>query len=69
MNHMNNAEHCKCSHHKVGAILIIVIGLTFLLGVMNVLSPMVVAYAWPILVIVFGVTRLMGGSCKCYMRS
>jgi hypothetical protein len=69
MNHMNQAPHCGCPHHKTGAILIILFGLTFLLGMMNVLSPMFVGYTWPVLIIVFGLTRLMGGSCKCYMRS
>lgn len=66
---MNPAGHCTCPHHKFGAILIILFGLTFLLGTMGVLSGMFVSYAWPVLVILFGLARLMGGSCKCYTRS
>jgi hypothetical protein len=68
MNHMNTAGHCKCPHHKVGAVLIVLFGLTFLLGTMGVLSGMFVAYAWPVLIIIFGLTRLMGGSCSCYTK-
>lgn len=30
---------------------------------------MFVGYAIPVLFIVFGITRLMGGSCKCYKNS
>lgn len=69
MNHMNPVEHCKCPHHKSGAFLVILLGLVFLLGTMGVLSGMTVAYSWPVILIAFGVTRLMGGSCKCYMKS
>ncbi len=69
MNHMNNASHCKCSHHKVGAVLIVLFGLTFLLGAMGVVSGMFVSYAWPILLIVLGLTKLMGGSCGCYAKA
>jgi hypothetical protein len=69
MNHMNNAAHCNCPHHKIGAILIILFGLTLLLGTMGTLSPLFVSYAVPVLFIVYGITRLMGGSCKCYKNS
>lgn len=69
MNHMNTMGHCTCPHHKTGAIIIILLGLTFLLGTMGVLSGVAVSYAWPILVIIFGVTRLIGGSCRCYAKA
>jgi hypothetical protein len=69
MNHMNQSGHCNCPHHKIGAVLIILFGLTFLLGMMNILAPMWVAYSWPTLIILFGITRLASGSCKCYMKS
>ncbi|MDB5189236.1 MAG: hypothetical protein JWL82_193 [Parcubacteria group bacterium] len=69
MNHMNNAGACTCPHHKSGAIIIILLGLTFLLGTMGVLSSMIVGYALPVLVILLGITKLMGGSCKCYAKA
>jgi hypothetical protein len=58
---------CKCSHHKVVPVCIALIGLVFLLGALNILSPMMVAILWPVLVIVAGLTKLSGkmGMCKC----
>ena len=49
--------------------LVFLFGLVFLLGSMGVLSGMTVAYTWPVLIMIFGATRFMGGSCKCYMKS
>lgn len=43
--------------------MIILIGLTFLLGAFGVISPMMVAVVWPVLLIIAGVTKL--GGCKC----
>ncbi len=69
MNHMNTTGHCRCPHHKSGALIIILFGLTFLLGTMGIVSGMFVSYTWPLLLIVFGVTRLIGGSCRCYTKA
>ena len=56
---------CKCSHHKVMPILVIVFGLLFLGGALEWVSPMTVMVTWPILVIIGGVMKLSGGMCKC----
>lgn len=69
MNHMNPSSHCKCPHHKVGAVLVVLFGLTFLLETMGVVSGMFVSYAWPVLVILFGLAKLKSGSCSCYAKS
>jgi len=69
MNHMNNAGACRCGHHKVVPVLVIVIGLIFLAGFYGILSPGAVAVGWPIVLIAIGAVKLGSGSCKCYMHS
>ncbi len=60
---------CKGQHHKAMPVLVILFGLTFLLGAMNILSPDTVMMIWPVLVIIAGVKKLMMGMgmgmCKC----
>ena len=54
---------CSCPHHKVVPLMIILIGVAFLLGALNVLTMSAVGIIWPILLIVAGGTKL--GGCKC----
>ncbi len=56
---------CKCMHHKMIPLAIVLIGLAFLLEAMNVLSASFVALAWPILLIVIGFMKMTKGTCKC----
>jgi len=57
---------CKCPHHNVVPIMIILIGLTFLLGALNiVLTPWAVSVIWPILLIIIGGIKLGSKKCKC----
>jgi hypothetical protein len=53
----------KCPHHKVVPVLIILVGLDFLLGAVNVLTWSFVDITWPILLIIGGATKLGGCSC------
>ena len=57
--------NCCCPCHKMKGILIILFGLTFLLGAFEVLSQHWVSIIWPILVMLAGVFSLMKGKCKC----
>ncbi len=57
------ASKCKC--HKVGPLLIVLIGVTFLLGALGYVSQETVAIVWPILLIVLGLKKMCGGMCKC----
>jgi len=66
MNHMNTAPACRCGHHKITPVLVILFGLLFLGEHFGVFSAMFTSTAWPILVIVWGLSKWMGGSCKCY---
>jgi energy-converting hydrogenase Eha subunit C len=59
-------KHCKCPHHKVVPLAIILIGLAFLLQALNYLSVGAVAIIWPILIIIIGLMKLTRGMCKCY---
>ncbi|MCE9642774.1 MAG: hypothetical protein K8Q97_00460 [Candidatus Andersenbacteria bacterium] len=45
--------------------MIILIALTFLLGVWGVLSESAVSIIWPVLLAGIGFTKLMKGKCKC----
>jgi hypothetical protein len=56
---------CCCFCHKAPGLLIALIGLTFLLGAFNVLSPRAVEITWPILLILLGLKKMCGGVCKC----
>lgn len=57
----------KCPHHKVMPALVILFGLTFLLGYLGILTSNFVNIAWPIIVISGGLIKLMDkyGMCKC----
>ncbi len=56
---------CGCVHHKMTPILITLIGLAFLLLRLDVLTQNFVDYAWPVLIIAIGVTKITGSKCKC----
>jgi len=56
---------CKCPHHKAMPILVILFGLTFLLGAWGTLSQETVNFVWPVLVILAGVVKMTKGMCKC----
>lgn len=64
---MDGKNMCKCPHHKVVPILVILLGITFLLGNWGTIEWSTVNTIWPILVIIGGATKLSGkmGMCKC----
>ncbi len=64
MNHGEMGKMCRCPHHKVNGIVVILFGLTFLLGNYNVLNAMQIGTIWPILIIVAGCGML----CKCWNK-
>jgi hypothetical protein len=59
---------CSCPHHKVMPIGIILIGLVVLAGQLGWVTMSFVGVAWPILLILIGIGKWMGGSCKCDMK-
>ena len=56
---------CKCPHHKVMPVLVVLFGLTFLLGYWGTLGWSTVNTIWPILVILGGVFKMTESMCKC----
>ncbi len=58
-------KKCSCACHRIVGLFIALIGLTFLLGAFNVLSPKVVEVIWPILLLLVGAKLAAAGSCKC----
>lgn len=59
---------CKCVHHQMVPLFIVLIGLTFLLQAFGVLSDYFVSLAWPILLILIGLQKMFGRMCKCCPR-
>ena len=60
-------EKCKCMCHKFTGVGIILFGLTFLLGALDVISGDLVNIIWPVLVILAGVKCLI--HCGCCKRA
>jgi hypothetical protein len=56
---------CDCHHHKIIPLLVILIGLTFLLGGLGILTWRGVDIIWPILLIIGGFAKLAGRKCNC----
>lgn len=52
---------CKCMHHSVAPIAVMLIGVAFLLQAFGVLQSNIVSMAWPVLLIVAASTKM----CKC----
>lgn len=57
---------CRCPHHKVMPVAIMLIGVTFILANLGVVDGMFVAWAWPVLLIIAFLPKL--GGCKCCAR-
>lgn len=67
MQNMGGKGMCACPHHKVLPVLVILFGLTFLLGQWGTLPWSTVNMVWPVLVILGGLMKLGSkmGMCKC----
>jgi len=56
---------CRCMHHKVPALMVTLFGLLFLGKALNWVTAETVNWAWPVLVLIVGLTKLCRGMCKC----
>ncbi len=56
---------CGCFCHKTIGILIVLFGLTFLLGHLGVISGELVGIIWPTLIVLGGLKKTFSGLCKC----
>ena len=62
---MGGKNVCGCPHHKMGPTALVIFGLVFLLGNLNILTASAVSMIWPIILIVAGLMKMKSGSCKC----
>ncbi len=58
-------KKCSCPCHKVVGLFIALIGLTFLLGALGVVSARTVSILWPFLVMLAGIQIVFRNKCKC----
>lgn len=56
---------CKCPHHKMLPLLIVLFAVLFLLGNLEVITGRVVGLVWPIIVGVAGFLKMGEDKCKC----
>ncbi|MBI2047559.1 MAG: hypothetical protein HYW90_00580 [Candidatus Sungbacteria bacterium] len=56
---------CKCPHHKMPGVFIVLFGLLFLGGNLGWWGMGVVNVGWPVLVILAGLMHFGKGWCKC----
>ncbi|MEK7623215.1 MAG: hypothetical protein AAB408_00905 [Patescibacteria group bacterium] len=56
---------CKCMHHKVPVVMVLLIGLLFLAKGLGWVADSTVDVAWPALVILAAASKLGGSKCKC----
>jgi len=59
---------CQCPHHKITPIFVVLFGLVFLLGTLDVLAARTVSIVWPIIVILVGLQKMFGSRCTCCSR-
>jgi len=60
---MEDGKVCNCAHHKIMPWCIILIGLSFLLLQLGILTAGAVSIIWPILLMVIGLEKLV--KCNC----
>ena len=65
MTHGGACASCKCPHHKMTPVLVVLFALLFLLGNLGVVGMRVVDIGWPIIVGLAGLMKLTGSMCKC----
>jgi hypothetical protein len=62
----HDGSYCGCMHHKMVPGAILLIALLFLLKALGVVGAGTVDLAWPILLGLAALMKLMSGKCKCY---
>lgn len=56
---------CTCHHHRIAPIALVLIGLDFLANALGLVSDGFLAVSWPILLVVAGLAKLLGRTCRC----
>lgn len=61
----HSCGNCSCFHHSAISWLVVLFGLNFLFGQLGWFSSETVAWVWPILLVVGGLTKIFGKNRKC----
>ncbi len=56
---------CKCPHHKMFPLAVLIVGVLFLLQALGVQLGNAVNIVWPIVVILWALKKMTRGMCKC----
>ena len=61
----HSGKKCGCGCHSVIGVFVVLFGVIFLLGNLDILSQRCVGAAWPTIIILAGITKLFKSRCKC----
>ncbi|HYD93243.1 MAG TPA: hypothetical protein VEB18_02175 [Candidatus Paceibacterota bacterium] len=56
---------CKCTHHAIAPVAIVLIGLDFLGHAAGLISDTFLSLSWPALLVIAGLVKLAGHDCRC----
>ena len=62
---MENMKSCRCMHHSMTSILVVLIALAFLLGNIGMVDAYTVGMIWPVLLGLIGLQKVFSRRCKC----
>ncbi len=68
MDQAQTGIKCRCMHHKMVPVYLILLGLLFLLTALDVISSDVTNIVWPIFIILIGLQKLLQNRCNCCSR-
>lgn len=59
-------KNCNCAHHFIIPTLIFLIGITILLGNLELIMNTTVGLLWPTFLALIGLQKMFSHKCKCY---
>lgn len=62
---MQNMKSCRCPHHSLSAIFLVLLALTLVLGNAGVIAEHTASMIWPIFLALIGLQMLVTRRCKC----
>ena len=62
---MQDMKSCRCPHHSMAAIFLVLIAITIFLGNFGVITEYTASLIWPVLVGLIGLQKAFGRRCKC----
>ncbi len=62
---MQNMKSCRCPHHSMTAIFLVLLALTIFLGNAGVIAEHTASMIWPVFLGLIGLQKVFGRRCKC----